>query len=67
MLGQCNFALESSISDLADLLAIKLAPLVVVKVLIKGFDVLSGPEVYEGIPHIALVLNVMKKDLHGSQ
>ena len=54
----CKSYLDTSIADVADLLAVELFPLFAVKFLDEGNDVRWPHHVDESIAHIALVLEV---------
>lgn len=50
--------LNAGVTDVADLLAVELLPLLSIKLLDEGDDVLWANHVDEGIAHIALVLEI---------
>ncbi len=54
----CRSHLNTGVTDVADLLAVELLPLLAIKLLDEGDDVLWAHHVDEGVAHIALILEI---------
>ncbi len=54
----CRSHLNAGVTDVADLLAVELLPLLAIKLLDEGDDVLWANHVDEGVAHIALILEI---------
>lgn len=54
----CRSHLNAGVTDVADLLAVELLPLLAIKLLDEGNDVLWANHVDEGVAHIALILEI---------
>ena len=54
----CRSHLNAGVTDVADLLAVELLPLLAIKLLDEGDDVLWANHVDEGVAHIAFILEI---------
>ena len=57
VVGQLLSSLNAGIADLRDLVRVELFPLLVMELIVKGFDKLGVEEVEEGIADVAVILN----------